>query len=239
MSNRLLILDDDMMICKTIQNIARYTDIEAQYTTNPELFLNKVREWKPQLLAIDLIMPGMDGIQVMTELAKHRCKAKILITSGVGNRVLDAAQRTASEHGLNVVAVLPKPFSLTDLRKLLKQLSTSSQIQPASFNFVEKQPELLAKSDLSNALEQKEIYVVYQPKIDCQTYELKGFEVLSRWVNTRFGIVQPDQFIPFAESCQLIDRITFEVLDQALHWFREVTQGPVYKQLLHEQTIKI
>ncbi|RAP36046.1 hypothetical protein B1207_10770 [Legionella quinlivanii] len=239
MSNRLLILDDDVMICKTIQNIARFTDIEAEYTTNPATFLDQVQTWEPEFLAIDLIMPEMDGIQVMTELARHHCTSKILITSGVGSRVLDAAQRTAYEHGLNVVAVLPKPFSLTDLRKLLTQLNTSVKKPPSHyFGLIDKNPELLLKSDLSNALEQKEIYVVYQPKIDCKTQELKGFEVLSRWVNTRFGIVQPDRFIPFAESCHLIDGITYEVLDQALHWFSEITSGPVYKQYLPEKTIK-
>jgi CheY-like chemotaxis protein len=68
---------------------------------------------------LDLVMPGMDGTNVLAELAERRCTARIIITSGTGGHVLDAVGRTASARGLNVAAVLAKPFSATALRQVL------------------------------------------------------------------------------------------------------------------------
>ncbi|OYW31400.1 MAG: hypothetical protein B7Z51_05290, partial [Methyloversatilis sp. 12-65-5] len=61
-------------------------------------------------------MPDMDGVEVMRMLAIKGCRAQIIITSGVGGRILDAARRSATEHGLNVTGIVSKPFSPAALR---------------------------------------------------------------------------------------------------------------------------
>jgi len=57
---------------------------------------------------------------------------------------------------------------------------------------------------------------VYQPKVECATGCLAGFEALARWLHPTHGLIMPDRFIPLAENCGLIDALTDEVLDQAL-----------------------
>jgi CheY-like chemotaxis protein len=66
-------------------------------------------------------MPEMDGAQVLIELSKRNSSAKIIITSGMGPLELDMARRSANEHGLNVIGVLAKPFSVAALRALLQE----------------------------------------------------------------------------------------------------------------------
>lgn len=118
---RLLILDDDPMTGQTMQSIAEFAGMEVRSTTAHEDFFVAVEQWHPDVIALDLIMPGMDGVEVMRELAGRGCEASIIITSGVGSRVLDAAARSAGEHGLNLVGVLPKPFLPAALRELLSK----------------------------------------------------------------------------------------------------------------------
>jgi CheY-like chemotaxis protein len=128
---RLLILDDDPEIGQTIQFIAESARLESVATETPEEFFRLLGEWQPTHIALDLVMPRMDGVEVIAELARRGCRAQIIITSGVGSRILDAAGRSAAAHGLNISGVLSKPFSPSALRALLSH-DDSVRAQPAN-----------------------------------------------------------------------------------------------------------
>jgi diguanylate cyclase (GGDEF)-like protein len=57
---------------------------------------------------------------------------------------------------------------------------------------------------LRNAIENKEIYVQYQPFMELRTNNVIGFEALMRIHNDRLGTITPDEFIPIAEESGLI-----------------------------------
>src|SRR5690606_15500276 len=82
----------------------------------------------------------------------------------------------------------------------------------------------IAASDLATALQNNELFVVYQPKVECKTGSLCGFEALARWRHPRAGLVPPDQFIPLAEAHDLIDPLTEYVMDEARQWFASARQ---------------
>jgi diguanylate cyclase (GGDEF)-like protein len=218
-SIRLLILDDDPLTAKTIVTIAHSVGVETRSTESPGEFFEIVQDWAPDYIALDLVMPDMDGVQVMVELARMGCDADIVITSGVGGRVLEAAARSASEHGLRIAGVLPKPFSAASLRSFLKD--------PKSHGWYENtdtvsdpggQENKVCIDDLRQAISHGQISVVYQPKVNCRNSTLAGFEALARWQHPERGIVGPNEFIPLAEQHGLIDELTGTVMQQALNW---------------------
>jgi EAL domain-containing protein (putative c-di-GMP-specific phosphodiesterase class I) len=222
---RLLILDDDPATGETIRRIALGADIEARLVTDPGEFFTVLDEWRPTHLAIDLVMPEMDGVQVMNRLAERRCEAGIIITSGVGSRVLDAAGRSAIANGLRIVGILPKPFSPMTLRKMLRAHSgnghpgESGLVAPAPEGRAARRRAGVVAGEIRQALARDELDLVYQPKIECATGELAGFEALVRWHHPQRDVIEPDRFIPVAEQAGIIDAITDRVLDKALHWF--------------------
>jgi len=71
------------------------------------------------------------------------------------------------------------------------------------------------ESALRKAIDNKEYYLHYQPKIDLQTGEMVSVEALIRWNNLEFGKVSPAQFIPLAEETGLILPISEWVLEEA------------------------
>lgn len=60
------------------------------------------------------------------------------------------------------------------------------------------------EGDLLSAIENEELTVVYQPKLDMQTGILSGMEALVRWHHPEKGCISPAEFIPLAEETGLI-----------------------------------
>ncbi|HEX7046582.1 MAG TPA: EAL domain-containing response regulator [Gammaproteobacteria bacterium] len=221
MTGRVLILDDDAAVGETIRFVAESADMEARSVTAPDEFFTTVDEWRPTHIVLDLIMPEMDGVEIMRHLAERRCDAHIIILSGVGNRVLDAARRTAAEKGLRISGVLSKPISPKDLREFLsdgpapvKTATTATPRKPRTLEITE--------DDLRTAIDEKQFIVYYQPKIHCGSGQVSGFEALVRWKHPTLGMVMPDAFIPLAERLNLIGEVTTQILDEAMHWMRDV-----------------
>ncbi|MBW3567758.1 MAG: EAL domain-containing response regulator [Proteobacteria bacterium] len=220
MTGRVLILDDDSAVGETIGFAAETAGMEARSVTSPDAFFAEIDGWNPTHIILDLVMPEMDGVEVMRLLAERRCTARIVILSGVGSRILDAAHRTAAEKGLHVAGVLPKPISVKALQDFLTDDSSS-----AGRNRVisrKKNALTVTREDLQQAIAERQFEMVYQPKIDCSSRKTAGFEALVRWRHPILGEIMPDYFIPLAEKFDLIDEITQQIFEKSLQWMTEV-----------------
>lgn len=56
----------------------------------------------------------------------------------------------------------------------------------------------------------------YEQQVDLETGELVGFEMLARWKSPRFGLVEPEIFIPIAEEIDVISGLSESLIRQAL-----------------------
>ena len=70
--------------------------------------------------------------------------------------------------------------------------------------------------DLRSAVEQNQLVLCYQPKVNMQTGRVSGVEALVRWQHPQHGLMYPDDFIPLAEQAGLIKQVTLWVLEKAL-----------------------
>lgn len=71
------------------------------------------------------------------------------------------------------------------------------------------------ESELRRAIQNKELVVYYQPKLNAQQHSIDCFEALVRWDHPEHGIIPPAQFIPLAEETSLISDIGKLVLEMA------------------------
>jgi len=74
---------------------------------------------------------------------------------------------------------------------------------------------LSLENGLRTAIDQGEIYVLYQPKVDVRNGTITGAEALVRWMNPEFGLISPVNFIPLAEDSGLIVSIGAWVLQES------------------------
>jgi len=213
-----LVLDDEISVAKTVAATIEKIGFEAIVSTQADDFFHLYEQHKPGYLVLDLLMPDMDGVEVLVELAKRNCQAKIVILSGVNNSILEAARRSATEHSLNVLGVATKPFVFERLRKLLVQDANSTALDKNE-KYVREESVKVTQDELTLALTRKELFVVYQPKVSCVSGSVSGFEALVRWQHPQRGMIMPEDFIPLAEASELINLLTDYVVTEALQWY--------------------
>jgi diguanylate cyclase (GGDEF)-like protein len=85
--------------------------------------------------------------------------------------------------------------------------------------------------ELRAALDQRQLVLHYQPKLDLVTGDVRGVEALVRWQHPERGLLAPDTFVPTAERTGLINPLTDYVLDVALgkaaHWLEHGLSVPM------------
>jgi FixJ family two-component response regulator len=116
---RLLVLDDDLTVGQILVMGAQASGFEAQLCDAVPAFLDRLDDWAPTHLAIDLTLPGTSGVEVLRRVADAGCRARIIVCSGASRIDLDAALQEARSLGLVTAGVLPKPFRLAGLREVL------------------------------------------------------------------------------------------------------------------------
>jgi len=80
---------------------------------------------------------------------------------------------------------------------------------------------LKLENNLRQAIENDELVVYYQPKIDLNTSFANGMEALVRWNHPLQGIIPPDEFIPIAEETGLIIALGKQVIKKACAQFKQ------------------
>ena len=101
---RLLVIDDEEDLCEMIGEIAVSRGLDVKTVSNPETVQAALEGFTPDLIMLDLMMPGTDGVELLRLLAEHVKEAKLCLMSGSDTRVLNSARRLGSAHGLDVIA---------------------------------------------------------------------------------------------------------------------------------------
>lgn len=216
---RALIIDDDALVGRMLAAHIAAAGFEAKVTANIDEFIELVRSWNPTHVFVDLVLSQTDGLEVLSRLAQERCEAAVIIQSGMGGRVLDAARQYAEANGLAYAGALNKPFTRAAVKEMLeaspRRVKAPSEAHAMLAHWTDEQLE----AELRTAAEGGHLTVAFQPKVSCVDGAVAGFEALARWNHPSIGPIPPVAFVPRAESAGLIDIVTGSITRSALAWF--------------------
>lgn len=119
---RLLLIDDEPALAAYLADAARLSGYEPATAQGDVDFRAQFESLRPHMVAIDLGMPGMDGVELLRFLAAEDFTGPVLIISGFDRRILDSAFRLGQALGLNMAGPLEKPTRLDDIEALLAEL---------------------------------------------------------------------------------------------------------------------
>jgi EAL domain-containing protein (putative c-di-GMP-specific phosphodiesterase class I)/CheY-like chemotaxis protein len=197
---RILVIDDEADVGEFVAAVAEELGLRCVATTDasavPMLYTPDTT-----LILLDLMMPDMDGIEVLRMLSSLQCKAGILLMSGISLRVMETAEKLAHALGLSIAGHLVKPFHLAELEDALRK-----HVAHGASVAIVNNPQIAFSDDkLRSAVERDEFVLHYQPQIDLDTGSVIGMEALARWQPPESNLIYPDNFIARTEALGLID----------------------------------
>ena len=122
---RLLLIDDEPALAEFLANAATASGFEPIVTARDDQFRDAFVANRPEMVAIDLGMPGMDGVELTRFLADQEYRGPVLIVSGFDRRVLETAFRLGETLGLTMVGPVEKPVRFEELEELLGKLKAT------------------------------------------------------------------------------------------------------------------
>ncbi|OUS03803.1 hypothetical protein A9Q81_06645 [Gammaproteobacteria bacterium 42_54_T18] len=218
------LVDDEPDMLELLASVVEMSDMLPVAFTQASDFFQQVTELDNQsIMALDLHMPEMDGIEVMRRLATMDNTPRLILMSGHDEGVLHSAEKLGRAHNLKIITSLKKPIVLREFQQLL--VSQKNITERVASTSTPKKNEVTA-AELKKAIEQNELVLHYQPQIIIATGELSGVEALVRWNHPERGVVFPDEFISLAEEDGLMKDLTRWVIDQLVKqeqlWQHEV-----------------
>ena len=111
-NKRLLVLDDDPDVGDILVKAAAEVGFVGSVLTDPSSLMPELDKSEPDVLAIDLRLPGIDGVQLLRALGERKLKAQVLVVSGLDQRTVATAERVGAAHGLRMLGWLHKPFKI-------------------------------------------------------------------------------------------------------------------------------
>jgi two-component system response regulator HydG len=114
---RILIVDDEQIVRESLTNWLKEESYQVEAAENGTLALEKIRQIPFQVVLLDLKMPGMDGIQVLTELKKDFPDIEVIIMTAYGsvNTAVEAIKAGAYDY-------IVKPFDPEEVALLIKKI---------------------------------------------------------------------------------------------------------------------
>lgn len=122
---RLLLIDDEPALAAFVAKAADLCGFDPVIAEQDQQFRDSFCEHPPQMVVLDLGMPGMDGVELLRFLSSKEYRDPVLIISGFDRRVLESAYRYGEALGLQMVGPLEKPARLEELESILNQLRPS------------------------------------------------------------------------------------------------------------------
>jgi DNA-binding NtrC family response regulator len=116
MNGHILIVDDEEIVLRSCLRILRGSDYEIDVARDGLTGLSMVNENDYDVLILDIMMPKMDGIEVLRRVKESRPEIEVVMITGL-NEIATAVKAMK----LGAFDYLPKPFEPEDLRLLVKR----------------------------------------------------------------------------------------------------------------------
>lgn len=118
----LLLIDDEPALAAFLADAASLCGYNPVVTAEDAEFRERFLAHRPNMIALDLGMPGMDGVELLRFLAAEKFTDPVLIISGFDRRVLESAFKLGEALGLTMVGPIEKPARLEELEVLFTTL---------------------------------------------------------------------------------------------------------------------
>jgi CheY-like chemotaxis protein len=132
---RILVIDDETYVREALERVLKSPSVTVLGAADAVAGFAAMRESAVDLVIIDVILPGMDGVAAIKQIRRDYPSVRIIAISGGGNFGLSSYRPEAISTSAYLAActvagadrTLAKPFETAELRSLIDQLSTAER----------------------------------------------------------------------------------------------------------------
>jgi EAL domain-containing protein (putative c-di-GMP-specific phosphodiesterase class I)/CheY-like chemotaxis protein len=201
----ILIIDDDESVGDSLRSSLGICGYRARWV--PALSELPREGDPPNVIVLDLNMPGRDGFATLDGIAASLRDTSVVIASGQHSRIINAAVQTALAAGLNVLGALEKPYRIRELIALIDRGAARSNRQTA------QEDATRVAGFFEDGTLTERASVSYQSKRNLMTGQIVGYEALLR-IRADPPINPEAAFLPLVPLAAQI-QMTADVIRQA------------------------
>jgi DNA-binding NtrC family response regulator len=114
---KVFLLDDDGLIVSVLSRALKKEGYEVYEETETDDAINKIKSWDPDLLLLDISMPGRDGIDILKEIRGEEIQTQVVMLTAD-----DTAETAVKAMKLGAVDYLTKPFNTDEVKIVLSNI---------------------------------------------------------------------------------------------------------------------
>ncbi|QQR69812.1 MAG: response regulator [Alphaproteobacteria bacterium] len=115
----LAVVDDQADIGAFVIEVAEGMGFDTHQSMSAAEYFDAAAQKTPDVLVLDIVMPEMDGIELVNRLEQSPHPPLVILMSGYAGQYIVPVQEKANRDGLQVIGTLEKPFRLEELQVLL------------------------------------------------------------------------------------------------------------------------
>jgi EAL domain-containing protein (putative c-di-GMP-specific phosphodiesterase class I) len=186
------VVDEERALRHFVSLILQGTGVDTMEFADGNEFRAARSPRPPDIIFLDVNLDAQDAIQSIEALGKNGYAGAVQLMSNRGSAVLENIKLMGTQHKLNMLPVLKKPFETAAIQKIILDQKIGLP------------PPVAARIGLDEALKNGWIEFWYQPKIDIRRKQLAGAEAFARARHPQHGILMPNSFMPGADEASLV-----------------------------------
>ena len=125
---KLVVIDDDPQNLKLVQFVLADEQLEIHTASDPQSGLDLIRRLHPQVVLLDLVMPGVEGMELLEKILDFDPGIDVILMTGYYSTesAVEAIQKGASDY-------LPKPLPTEKLQQRIGQIAEEARRRQRSF----------------------------------------------------------------------------------------------------------
>lgn len=119
---KLVVIDDDPKNLKLVKFVLANEGLEIHAASDPETGIGLVRRLHPEIVLLDLVMPGVEGMELLEQIVEFDPAIDVILITGhySTESAVEAIQKGACDY-------FPKPFSAEKLQQRIRQLADDAR----------------------------------------------------------------------------------------------------------------
>ena len=117
---RLLVVDDQPDFADIVRRVGERKDFVVETLSDSRGFEEAYRRFDPSVIVLDILMPEIDGIEIIRWLADRGNRTPVILTTGYSAHFAEAAKMLGSLGGGFSITTLEKPVKLAEMEAALE-----------------------------------------------------------------------------------------------------------------------